>query len=118
MTSLISKNEVEMLAKMKGLEEGFPKVYDTYETGDFTNVPHNLTYIVTNILGNSIWDLFDHHTHLLSLLSACQIGIQVTENLKKLHEQGLVHGDIKPDNILIAKEYCLGLKLRNTEKNR
>jgi serine/threonine protein kinase len=33
-----------------------------------------------------------------------QIGIQLLDNLKSLHECGFIHGDLKPDNILIGSK--------------
>jgi serine/threonine protein kinase len=37
-----------------------------------------------------------------------KMGISLISNMKQLHQAGYIHGDIKPDNILL----CLGEKLR------
>ena len=35
------------------------------------------------------------------MVTVAQMGIAVIKDLKKLHDMGYIHGDIKPDNILI-----------------
>jgi serine/threonine protein kinase len=38
----------------------------------------------------------------LSLKSAVQVGLQLIDRLKHLHDTGHIHLDIKPDNIMLA----------------
>jgi len=58
-------------------------------------------YMVINLLGESLQQLKDKST-VFSLKLTLQIGIQILYLLKTIHNKGLVHRDIKPDNFLIG----------------
>jgi serine/threonine protein kinase len=58
-------------------------------------------YMVLNLLGNSLQKLKDK-IGVFSLRATLQIGIQIINLLKTIHEKGLVHRDIKPDNFLFG----------------
>jgi casein kinase I family protein HRR25 len=57
-------------------------------------------YMVINLLGDSLQSVKNNST--FSLTSVLQIGIQVIILLKTIHDKGLVHRDIKPDNFLLG----------------
>jgi len=58
-------------------------------------------YMVINLLGKSLQDLKKKH-YIFPLKLVLQIGIQLIELLQKIHEKGLIHRDIKPDNFLFG----------------
>jgi serine/threonine protein kinase len=61
----------------------------------------NYYYMVINLLGDSLQTIKNQKTRL-SLKLTLQIGFQAINLLKSIHEKGLVHRDIKPDNFLIG----------------
>lgn len=61
----------------------------------------NNYYMVIPLLGKSLEELLKEK-QVFSLKLVYQIGIQLLQLLKSIHEKGLVHRDIKPDNFLLG----------------
>lgn len=58
-------------------------------------------YMVIDLLGQSLQSLLNKNS-VFSLKLVLQIGIQVINLLKTIHDRGLVHRDIKPENFLLT----------------
>jgi len=68
-------------------------------------------YMVISLLGKSLDKLIMERVKF-SLKVVCQVGFQILSLLKTIHDKGLVHRDIKPDNFLLGiNEDCRKLFL-------
>lgn len=89
------KAEAEILRELKG-GAGIPELYD-YKKG------HYHSYLIMELLGENLYDLFKKCRKKFSLKTVCEIAYQAIHRLKYIHSRGYVHRDIKPTNIVIGK---------------
>jgi len=59
------------------------------------------TYAVFELLGSSL-DIYMSRLGKFSLRTTLLLGIQMIERLQVLHENGIIHRDIKPDNFMLG----------------
>jgi len=52
--------------------------------------------------GKELFDLLHHNTNPLTLIQRLQIAIKISQALRHIHDLGVIHADIKPENILVA----------------
>ena len=88
-TSDLSQNECNVLEQVQKIDEGFLKYYDSYnfevtytsmvrtKLGETKRIENHqeLSLIVSQYLGSSLWELYDPFDNDFTIYSACQIGI-------------------------------------------
>ncbi|XP_074276484.1 casein kinase 1-like protein HD16 [Silene latifolia] len=78
-----------------GGSHGVPRVHYKGRQGDY--------YImVMDILGPSLWDVWNNNSHSMSIEMVACIAIEAISILEKMHSKGYVHGDVKPENFLLG----------------
>jgi serine/threonine protein kinase len=87
------KNEARIYQYLKG-GTGIPQV-------KWFGVDDTNNYMVINLLGESLQHNINTYG-TFSLLNSISIGIQMIERIQYVHECGLIHRDVKPDNFLFG----------------
>ncbi|CAD8122359.1 unnamed protein product [Paramecium sonneborni] len=77
-------------------DKGIPRIYAQGTDGDYN-------YIVIDLLGQSLEDLFNKHNKKLSLKTVLMLGEQMIQRIEYIHLNKFIHRDIKPDNFLIGQ---------------
>lgn len=78
-----------------GGSHGVPRVHYKGRQGDWY-------VMVMDILGPSLWDVWNNKTHTMSAEMVSCIAIEAVSILEKMHSRGYVHGDVKPENFLLG----------------
>ena len=88
-------NEAKKLAKFN-TTEGIVKIFDAFES-------NNTAYIVMELLEGETIEEFLKREKKVSAEEAVRLMMPVLESLQKVHDAGIVHRDISPDNLIITK---------------
>jgi tetratricopeptide (TPR) repeat protein/tRNA A-37 threonylcarbamoyl transferase component Bud32 len=90
--------EIDIAAKLT-----HPHILPLHDCGDADGF---LYYVMPHIDGESLRDKLAHEGEL-PIGEAVRILRDVVDALSEAHEHGVVHRDIKPDNVLLAKHHAL-----------
>lgn len=89
-------DEAKKLAKFNSTE-GIVKIFDAFEA-------NNTAYLVMELLeGETIESLLEREK-TLSAERTVELMIPVIKSLKEVHEAGIIHRDIAPDNLIITNK--------------
>lgn len=85
--------EIEIVARLT-----HPHILPLFDSGDANGVPF---YVMPYVAGESLRGLMDRQRQL-PIADAIRIGREIAGALGFAHEQGVIHRDVKPENILLA----------------
>ena len=89
-------SEARSLARFSG-EDGIVSVRDFFEE-------NNTAYIVMEYLEGETLKVYLSEKGTLTPDETIKLMLPVMESLKKVHEAGIIHRDIAPDNIMLTKD--------------
>jgi serine/threonine protein kinase len=89
------KREAQAIAKLN-----HPNIAQIYSFGQTKGQP----YIVMELVSGKRLDKMIDENHRLDPCYVMKIGLQIAEGLNAADEAGLIHGDIKPENILVDEK--------------
>lgn len=108
------RGELEIL---KSLKHPNTATFDTY--GEFGGI-HYLSCDLMD--GGSVWDLMHKGNKSIAIEEAVPIMLQTLEGLSYAHKRKILHGDLKPSNILLSRregklharvsDFCLARSFR------
>lgn len=96
-SGFVSKFKMEAQAAACLSHPNIVSVYDVVDEG-------SLHYIVMELIEGITLKNYIHKKGRLDSMEAIGIAIQVAQGIAAAHEQGIVHRDIKPQNIIIARD--------------
>jgi len=94
--------EAKSVAKLR-----HPHILEIY---DYSGEASDETYIAAELLtGPTLKDFVLKHKHGVPPEIAACIALQLADALSEAHDKGIIHRDVKPENVLIHEDHCVKL---------
>ncbi|WP_394522195.1 Stk1 family PASTA domain-containing Ser/Thr kinase [Lacrimispora sp. JR3] len=96
-SGFVSKFKMEAQAAARLSHPNIVNIYDVVDEG-------NLHYIVMELIEGITLKNYISKKGCLDVKEAIGVAMQVAQGISAAHEQGIIHRDIKPQNIIIARD--------------
>jgi serine/threonine protein kinase len=88
------------------------KIYSILHKDKVVNIPKIYNFLKTNkyhilnmeLLGESLDKLFDNNNKVFNTNTVLKLGIEITKIIKNIHNCGIIHRDIKPNNFMVGEK--------------
>ncbi len=104
-----SRQDAGTLARFRleaqaGMKLNHPSIVHTYKMGHYDDIYGPIHFVAMELVrGVNLFELMLMKKKL-EIGQACDIIMQSAEGLSYAHEQGLVHRDVKPENLLVSSD--------------
>jgi serine/threonine protein kinase/Tfp pilus assembly protein PilF len=92
--------EARILRKMR-----HPSIIDVFDSSYANLTARKCPYVVMDFFPGGSLGAFVHDRGTLEPADLLVVARQVAEGMKAAHEKGVLHRDLKPDNVLVRKEW-------------
>ena len=99
------KREAKVVAKMD-----HPAIVSVYDSGEHEG---SLFFVMPYVEGTNLRSVL--RGQALRLGDLVEIGIQVAEALQYSHTRGVIHRDVKPENVMVTRDAAEGIRVRVTD---
>lgn len=93
------RNEVELAAELSG-HPNIVRPLDVGRLAECGDVP----FVVTELAHGPPLTIMVIQARFFPALRSCRIGLDIARALSALHQHGIVHRDVKPDNVILVNE--------------
>jgi serine/threonine protein kinase len=88
--------------KIYQMLKNLPDFPNVFWVGAYKTEQESFNVLVMDLLGPNLEDILEYNQRRLTLRTVLILGLQALERLQALHNQGILHRDVKPENFVMG----------------